>query len=107
MASLARQRSPPLPESHVCNSRLCGVCPRRWQRDPGPGFQSHCARTKRTSWLRLTRFQRPHEAYKPALRLETEPERRYSLEPNERNFLSLGANFAAFSNVPFRIKRIR
>ena len=49
----------------------------------------------------------PPEVCEPALRLEIAPERRYSLEPNERKFLSLGANFTPFSNVPFRVKRIR
>ena len=38
----------------VGSSRLCGVCPRRCQRDLRSGFQSHCARRKRTSWRRLT-----------------------------------------------------
>jgi len=48
------QPSPPLLEPRVGSSRPCEMCSWRRQRDPGPGFQSHCARTKRTSWRPLT-----------------------------------------------------
>ena len=39
MASLAWQLSPPFFEFHAGSSRLCGVCPWQWQRDPGSGFE--------------------------------------------------------------------
>jgi hypothetical protein len=38
-AHRAQLPSPPLPESHVGSSRLRGVFPWQWQRDPGSGFR--------------------------------------------------------------------
>jgi hypothetical protein len=43
-----KQSYQPFPESRVGSSRLCGVCPWRWQWDPGSGFEGRFAGTSPT-----------------------------------------------------------
>ena len=83
-----RQLSPPLPESHAGSRRQCGVCSWRRQRGQGLGLESPVP-GQSSEFRGAYRFERPIDACELALGLENTPQRRVSLEWNERKFLSL------------------
>jgi hypothetical protein len=81
------QPSPPLPEAHPGSSCLCGVCSNWRERGPGSGFGGVVA-GKGSEFGGAHRFDRPIDACELAQGLENTPQRRVSLESNERKFLS-------------------
>jgi len=60
------------------------IGPWPWRRASGLGFEGAVLR-QGSPVGGSCRYRRPLEACEPALRLETAPERRDSLEPNENN----------------------